>query len=94
MTPEATETVHVEFTVSWEYTPECWLESIIKADGTILTFEYDKTGSLLSQNVGEGQSISSECNEIGKVAKVSSPEGTICYQNDERRYLRAKAFTF
>ncbi len=50
----------------------------------MLTFEYDKTGSLLVQNVGDGQTVESSYNEIGMVTEVSSAEGTIVYQYNGR----------
>ena len=58
-------------------TPEGWLASITKADGTVLTFEYDKTIALLTQNVGDGQTIQRSYNETGMVTEVSSNEGTL-----------------
>ena len=82
-----TETDALGNKVQYAYTPEGWLESITRADGTVLTFTYDKTGSLLAQNVGDGQTIQSSYNEIGMVTEVSSAEGTIVYQYDEQGYL-------
>ena len=82
-----TETDALGNKVQYAYTPEGWLESITRADGTVLTFEYDKTGSLLVQNVGDGQTVESSYNEIGMVTEVSSDEGTIVYQYDERGHL-------
>ena len=82
-----TETDALGNKVQYAYTPEGWLESITKADGTVLTFEYDKTGSLLVQNVGDGQTVESSYNEIGMVTEVSSAEGTIVYQYNGQGYL-------
>ena len=52
-----------------------------------MTFEYDKTGVLTRQNVGDEQSITSSYNEIGKLIEVSSEAGTIRYQYDEQGFL-------
>ena len=82
-----TETDALGNKVQYAYTPEGWLESITRADGTVLTFEYDKTGSLLVQNVGDGQTVESSYNEIGMVTEVSSAEGTIVYQYNGQGYL-------
>lgn len=48
---------------------------------------YDRTGSLLIQNVGDGQTVESSYNDVGKVTEVSGAEGSITYQYDERGYL-------
>ena len=48
---------------------------------------YDRTGSLLIQNVGDGQTVESSYNDIGMVTEVSGAEGRIMYQYDERGYL-------
>ena len=82
-----TETDALGNKVQYAYTPEGWLESITRADGTVLTFEYDKTGSLLVQNVGDGQTVESSYNDIGMVTEVSSAEGTIVYQYNGQGYL-------
>ena len=82
-----TETDALGNKVQYAYTPEGWLESITRADGTVLTFEYDKTGSLLVQNVGDGQTVESSYNETGRVTEVSSAEGTIVYQYNGQGYL-------
>ena len=82
-----TETDALGNKVQYAYTPEGWLESITKADGTVLTFEYDKTGSLLTQHVGDGQTVESSYNETGRVTEVSSAEGTIVYQYNGQGYL-------
>lgn len=58
-----------------------------KADGTVQTFDYDKTGSLLTQHVGDGQTIRSGYNELGMVTTVSSEAGTITYQYNAQGYL-------
>ena len=42
-----TETDALGNRVTYAYTPEGWLESVTKADGTVLAFAYDRTGSLL-----------------------------------------------
>ncbi|MBR2923716.1 MAG: hypothetical protein IKC28_01690 [Clostridia bacterium] len=73
--------------MEYAYTPEGWLSAITKADGTVLTFAYDKTGNLLTQNTGENQNIESSYNEIGQVTTVTSPEGTITYQYNQQGYL-------
>ena len=52
-----------------------------------MTFEYDKTGVLTRQNVGDEQSITSSYNEIGKLTEVSSEAGTIRYQYNEQGFL-------
>ena len=82
-----TETDALGNRVTYAYTPEGWLESVTRADGTVLTFAYDRTGSLLIQNVGDGQTVESSYNDIGMVTEVSGAEGSITYQYDERGYL-------
>ena len=82
-----TETDALGNRVTYAYTPEGWLESVTRADGTVLTFAYDRTGSLLIQNVGDGQTVESSYNDVGKVTEVSGAEGSITYQYDERGYL-------
>lgn len=82
-----TETDALGNRVTYAYTPEGWLESVTKADGTVLAFAYDRTGSLLIQNVGDGQTVESSYNDVGKVTEVSGAEGSITYQYDERGYL-------
>ena len=52
-----TETDALGNKVKYSYTPEGWLSSITKADGTVLVFEYDKTVSLVARNVGDGKTI-------------------------------------
>ena len=37
------------------YTPEGWQESVTKADGTVLAFAYDRTGSLLIRSGKTGR---------------------------------------
>ena len=73
--------------MEYTYTPEGRLSVITKADGTVLTFAYDKTGNLLTQNTGENQNIESNYNEIGQVTTVTSSEGTITYQYNQQGYL-------
>lgn len=46
----------------------------------MIRFAYDKTGSLLKQDAGEGYTVTSSYNELGQVTEVSSQEGTITYQ--------------
>ena len=82
-----TETDALGNRVTYAYTPEGWLESVTRADGTVLTFAYDRTGSLLIQNVGDGQTVESSYNDIGMVTEVSGAEGSITYQYDEHGYL-------
>ena len=82
-----TETDALGNRVTYAYTPEGWLESVTRADGTVLTFAYDRTGSLLIQNVGDGQTVESSYNDVGMVTEVSGAEGSITYQYDERGYL-------
>jgi len=73
--------------VTYTYTPEGWLSSVTKADGTVMTFEYDKTGNLLAQNTGENQGIENSYNEIGQVTTVKNGEGTITYQYNQQGHL-------
>ena len=82
-----TETDALGNRVTYAYTPEGWLESVTKADGTVLAFAYDKTGSLLIQNVGDGQTVKSSYKETRRVTEVSGAEGSIRYQYDERGSL-------
>lgn len=52
----------------------------------MIRFAYDKTGSLLKQDAGEGYTVTGSYNELGQVTEVSSQEGTITYQyNDQGR---------
>ena len=53
----------------------------------VTRYTYDQTGSLLIQNVGDGQTVESSYNDIGMVTEVSGAEGSITYQYDERGYL-------
>ena len=53
----------------------------------VTRYTYDQTGSLLIQNVGDGQTVESSYNDVGKVTEVSGAEGSITYQYDERGYL-------
>lgn len=82
-----TETDALGNRVTYAYTPEGWLESVTRADGTVLAFAYDRTGSLLIQNVGDGQTVESSYNDVGMVTEVSGAEESITYQYDERGYL-------
>ena len=53
----------------------------------VTRYTYDQTGSLLTQNVGDGQTVESSYNDVGRVTEVSGAEGSITYQYDERGYL-------
>ena len=43
----------------------------------VTRYTYDQTGSLLIQNVGDGQTVESSYNDIGMVTEVSGAEGSI-----------------
>ena len=53
-------------TVTCAYTPEGWLEKVVKADGQEIVFSYDQTGSLLAQRAGEDDGVSSRYNESAR----------------------------
>ena len=50
----------------------------------VTRYTYDQTGSLLIQNVGDGQTVESSYNDIGMVTEVSGAEGSITYQYEIR----------
>ena len=81
------ETDALDNKVAYTYSPKGWLSAILKTDGTVLTFAYDKIGNLLTQDVGEGQQITSEYNDIGEVTRVAGAEGYIVYQYNQQGYL-------
>lgn len=73
--------------VRYSYTPEGWLSSVTKADGAVMTFEYDKTGVLTVRMSETNRALRAATMRLASSQRYPARPGTIRYQYNEQGFL-------